>query len=90
MQSSLIGKIEKAKRYAEEKNRVTFCQLSVKFHGENSDYDTSYEDGKWRCSCSFFAGWGTCSHTMALERMLADMLPPEAISTQYEVSLTGD
>jgi len=33
MQSSLIGKIEKAKRYAHEKDRVTFNELSVKFHG---------------------------------------------------------
>lgn len=86
MQSSLIGKIEKAKRYAEEKDRITFNELSVKFRGENSDYDTSYRDGKWHCTCSFFRSWGMCSHTMAMERILVDMLPPEAISTQYDLS----
>ena len=37
MQSSLIGKIEKAKRYAEEKDRVTFSEFSAQFHGENDD-----------------------------------------------------
>lgn len=86
MQSSLIGKIEKAKRYAEEKDRITFRELAVRFRGENSDYDTSYRDGKWHCTCSFFSSWGMCSHTMAMERILVEMLPPEAISTQYDLS----
>jgi hypothetical protein len=86
MQSSLIGKIEKAKRYAEERNRITFSELAVRFRGENNDYDTSYRNGKWQCTCSFFSSWGMCSHTMAMERILADMLPPEAINTQYDLS----
>ena len=86
MQSSLIGKIEKAKRYAQEKERVTFSELSVKFHGENDDYNISYKDGKWHCSCSFFSSWGLCSHTMALERILGNMLPEEALSTQFNTT----
>jgi len=84
MQSSLIGKIEKAKRYAQEKDRVTFSALEVKFRGENSDYLTGFKDGKWHCTCSFFSKWGMCSHTMAMEKILEDMLPPEALITQYE------
>ncbi|MBA7484871.1 hypothetical protein ES705_27953 [subsurface metagenome] len=83
MQSSLIGKIEKAKRYAQEPERVTFSELSVKFRGENNDYITEYKEGKWHCSCPFFSSWGVCSHTMALERMLSNMLPKEALTTQY-------
>lgn len=86
MQSSLIGKIEKAKRYAEEKDRITFTELAVRFRGENNDYDTSYREGKWHCTCSFFSSWRMCSHTLALERILAEMLPPEAISTQFDMS----
>ena len=86
MQSSLIGKIEKAKRYAQETERVTFSELSVKFRGENDNYVTEYKDGKWHCSCQFFSGWGYCSHTMALEKILAHMLPEEAITTQYEIT----
>jgi hypothetical protein len=81
MQSSLIGKIEKAKRYAQEKERITFYELEVKFRGENSDYHTGFKDGKWHCTCSFFSNWGLCSHTMAMEKILEDMLPPEAIKT---------
>jgi len=83
MQSSLIGKIEKAKRYAQEPERVTFSELSVKFRGENNDYITEYKEGKWHCSCHFFSSWGVCSHTMALERMLSNMLPKEALTTQH-------
>ncbi len=81
MQSSLIGKIEKAKRYAEEPERVTFSELLVKFRGENNDYTTEYKEGKWHCSCGFFSSWGVCSHTMALERILSNMLPEEALTT---------
>ena len=85
MQSSLIGKIEKAKRYAQEKDRVTFSELSVKFRGENDDYTISYRDGKWQCSCHFFSSWGLCSHTMALEKILGHMLPEEALTTQFDL-----
>ena len=84
MQSSLIGKIEKAKRYAQEKERVTFFHLSVKFRGENDDYVTSYQEGKWHCSCGFFSSRGLCSHTMAMERILGDMLPKEALTTKFD------
>ena len=86
MQSSLIGKIEKAKRYAQETERVTFSDFSVKFHGENDNYTTSYKDGKWHCSCHFFSTWGLCSHTMALQKILEKMLPEEALISQHEVT----
>ena len=85
MQSSLIGKIEKAKRYAEEKDRITFADLTVRFRGENDSYETSYRDGKWHCTCHFFSTWETCSHTMALEKILSGMLPEEAMTTQFDL-----
>ena len=87
MQSSLIGKIEKAKRYAQERDRITFSELSVKFRGNNDEYTTGYHDGKWSCTCPFFASWGTCSHTMALEKILDTMLPEEAMTTQFNTAL---
>jgi len=80
MQSSLIGKVEKAKRYAGEQDRVTFSELSVKFRGEHNDYETGYKDGQWYCSCRFFSDWKTCSHTMALQKILGNMLPDEALT----------
>ena len=87
MQSSLIGKIEKAKRYAQETERITFSELSVKFQGEHDNYTISYEEGKWHCSCHFFSNWGLCSHTMALQRILDNMLPKEALTIQYDIAL---
>ncbi|MEE8418755.1 MAG: hypothetical protein V3S02_01430 [Dehalococcoidales bacterium] len=83
MQSSLIGKIEKAKLYAQEKDRITFSEFKVEFRGENDSYDIAYTDGKWHCSCHFFSTWETCSHTMALERILDNMLPEEALVTPH-------
>jgi len=85
MQSSLIGKIEKAKRYAEEKDRITFTELTVNFRGENDSYQISYRDGAWHCTCHFFSTWETCSHTMAMEKILGVMLPEEAKTTQFEL-----
>jgi hypothetical protein len=84
MQSSLIGKIEKAKRYAQETERVTFNEFSTTFRGDNDNYVTGYKDGKWHCSCRFFSNWGLCSHTMALEKILKGMLPEEALSHQLD------
>jgi len=83
MQSSLIGKIEKAKRYAQETDRVSFAELAVEFRGDNDTYKTGYKDGKWHCSCHFFANYGICSHSMAMQRILGNMLPKEAQTTPF-------
>lgn len=79
MHSSLIGKIEKAKRYAQEKDRVTFTEFAVSFRGENDTHIVGYKERKWRCTCHFFPTWGLCSHTMALQKILEEMLPKEAL-----------
>jgi hypothetical protein len=84
MQSSLISKVEKAKRYAQETDRITFSDLSVTFRGDNHTYTTGYKDGKWHCTCNFFSSWGLCSHTMALQKVLENMLPPEAKTAHQE------
>jgi len=75
MQSSLIGKVEKARVYAQERDRMKIDRLHVQFHGENSDHDVELVDGQFRCNCDFFQDWHTCSHTMALERVLEGMVP---------------
>ena len=77
MQSSLIGKIEKAKRYAEERDRIIFSDLRVSFRGEHDNYIVTYNHEQWHCTCHFFSQWGRCSHTMALQKILAGMLLPQ-------------
>ena len=81
MNSSVIGKIEKAKLYARERSRMKVSDLTVAFHGENGDHQVTLVDNRWHCSCDFFAtGHGACAHTMALERVLEGMLEPEVVS----------
>jgi hypothetical protein len=75
MQSSLIGKVEKAKVYARERHRMQIDGLHVAFHGENSDHVVELHEGQWRCNCDFFRAWSACSHTMALARVLEGMVP---------------
>jgi hypothetical protein len=81
VRSSLIGKIEKAKLYAQEPDRITFSSFTAQFRGENDNYTLSYKSGEWQCSCHFFSQWGICSHVMAIQQILAAMLPAEAFTS---------
>ena len=78
MHSSIINKIEKARAYADQKDRVLINSISVSFRGNHDEYLVSYDMGAWSCQCAFFQSHTMCSHTMALERMLEGMLPKEA------------
>jgi hypothetical protein len=75
MDSGMISKIEKARRYADEKqDRVRFQQFEVTIRGGHADHLVRYEQGAFQCDCHFFAQRGVCSHTMAMERILNGML----------------
>jgi len=80
MDYGMIGKIEKAKRYAEERERVQFERFQATIMGTNNSHRISFDNGKWNCDCNFFMSRGVCSHTMALERILTNMLP-ESVET---------
>lgn len=82
MDSSMIGKIVKAKRYAEERDRVTFDDFRATVHGNHSDHVVTYSGQQWQCDCDFFAQRGVCSHTMALERILEDMVAPAQLAPE--------
>ena len=73
--AGMISKIQKAKRYAEEGDRIVFDGFHVTFRGDHDTYVVTYDQGRWSCQCNFFASRGVCSHTMTLERVLAGMLP---------------
>ena len=76
MQSSLISKIQKAHQYATERERISFQSLNVRFTGDNNNHKISYDGSAWTCDCEFFTVWQTCSHTMALEKILEGMIQP--------------
>lgn len=78
MDYNMIGKIEKAKRYAEERDRIHFEAFTVSFNGENNPHTVHFSDNTWSCDCDFFGARGVCSHTMALERILEGMIPTPA------------
>lgn len=74
MDSGMIGKIDKAKRYAQERKRVHFTEFTVTLDGENNPHTVNYGQGEWKCDCDFFRTRGRCSHTMALEMILEGMI----------------
>jgi len=73
--AGMISKIQKAKRYAEEMDRIVFLRFEVTFRGDHDTYTVSYDQGRWSCQCNFFASRGVCSHTMTMERVLSGMVP---------------
>ena len=80
MNSSMIGKIEKAHRYAREPERVQIRGIEATFRGGHDEYEVRLVDGEWNCSCHTFSSHviGTCSHVMAMQQMLDAMLPENA------------
>lgn len=75
-QSSVISQIEKAKQYTDEPQRVKFLRFTATFSGENHDHTVNYDNGKWDCDCHFFHTHTWCSHAVALERILGQMVLP--------------
>lgn len=76
MNSSMIGKIEKAHRYAHEPERVKFSSLGATISGDNDEYHVTLTPDGWSCSCHTFQSHilETCSHVMAMQLMLGKML----------------
>ena len=75
MGSSTISKIEKAIHYAHERNRFEFQEFTVRIHGMHGDHTVSYRSGEWHCDCEHFVSQRDCSHTIACEKVLGEMLP---------------
>jgi len=74
MDYGMIGKIEKAKRYAEERDRFHFNSFEITFSGDNNSHKLGFAQGKFRCDCEFFLTHERCGHTMALEILFKGML----------------
>lgn len=74
MDYGMIGKIEKAKRYAEERHRVTFNAFRVTFSGHHDTYTITLDDHGWNCTCPGYQSHHICPHIMALEKLFRPML----------------
>ena len=77
MDNGMIRKFAKAKQYAEERDRIKFTSFTVELDGKNNPHIVNFNQGEWQCDCDYFIGRGRCSHTMALEQILEEMLPEE-------------
>jgi hypothetical protein len=82
MHSSVIGKIEKANRYARELDRITFDRFSVTFRGDNDTHVVTLDADRWQCTCHYFESWKTCAHVLAMQKIMGQMLP-ESAQTSY-------
>jgi hypothetical protein len=89
MHSSVIGKIEKAHRYARERDRITVERLSVTFAGDNDSHRVVLEADGWQCNCHYFESWKTCAHILALQEILGVMLPEAAQTSLYPAANEG-
>lgn len=72
---NVVSDVEKASRYATEKDRLQFNKFKVTLRGNNNDHSVSYDHGVWECDSNSFRLRGVSSHTMAMERLLKGMLP---------------
>lgn len=77
MDASMINKIQKAKEYAEQPERVTFHTLSMQFQGDNDTYHMGLGADGWSCTCPGFQKYGICPHIMAVEKLFKPMLKKE-------------
>ncbi len=74
MDYSMIGKIQKAKEYAQDPSRVTLNSLEAEFRGSNDTYRLTLSAEGWHCTCPGFQKYAICPHIMTLERLFEPML----------------
>ena len=79
MDYGMIGKIQKAKHYAEERDRFQLKMFELTFVGDNNPHTIKFDNGAFQCDCEFFLSHQHCAHTMALETILKGMLPEAVV-----------
>ncbi len=90
MDYGMIGKIEKAKRYAEEPERITLHSFTAEIRGDNDTYIVTFSPEGWDCSCSAFKGHGNCAHVMTMEVLLKPMLKREPMPYYHGQNIVSD
>lgn len=78
MHSSVIGKIEKANRYARELDRITIDRLALTFRGDNDTHRVALDADHWQCDCHYFESWKTCVHVLTMQKILGQMISETA------------
>ena len=81
MHSSMIGKVEKAMRYAHEPDRVKLQRFERQLLRRQRHPHRLARRRSWHCDCHLFEAAGGCSHTLAVQKMLDPMLTDAARET---------
>ena len=90
MHSSLIGKIQKANRYAQEPERIGFQQFSANFRGEHDSYTVSYNNGTWAVQLQLLQQLGRVQpHHDHPEASRRDAASPEHEATEEHVEVAA-
>ncbi len=89
MNSGMIGKIDKAHRYAREPERMNLSEFKATFRGSHDEYIVSLNDHGWHCTCHTFEAHvlESCSHVMAAQLVLGPMLSEDARFAKSEPSI---
>jgi len=89
MNSGMIGKIDKALRYASEPERMNIVAFESTFRGSHDNYVVKLDDHGWHCTCHTFAAHAleSCPHVMAAQQILAPMLNQEVRFAAPEYAL---
>ena len=77
---NVVSDVDKAQRYAQERDRIRFTAFDVTFHGNNSEHTVTYDNGQWFCDSVSFKLRGVSSHIIAMERLLKGMIEPAPAS----------
>ena len=65
---------EEAKKYVLQPERFTFFFVEMQIEAEDGKQFILYSDGDLHCTCSVWLSHRICSHTMATEMLLNDLL----------------
>jgi hypothetical protein len=87
LNSTLISKVEKARRYAEEPDRARFNNFEVTFNGGHDEHRVTMQGTEFSCTCHFYEVHDTCAHIMAMQRILQPMLSEEQKTVGAPLSL---
>lgn len=86
----MINKIQKAKQYEHELDRVTFHSLALEFRGDNDSYTLTMGADGWSCSCPGFSKYGICPHIMSIEKMFKPMLKRDPVPYAAGQNIVSD
>lgn len=73
---NIVSDVKKAARYSTEQDRMKIISFEAAFKGDNKDHIVSYNNGTWNSTSSYFRTHGIGAYTMAMERILGNMVEP--------------